>query len=520
MARGARGAGLRSTTLSVGALGIIIWLIYWAANRNRSQHPQGSGLGVGVAVVLWMFLGGFMVLWTVQLFCGELLMIPRLLCAIVVLFPWPIVRLCLLPLGLLRTAYYASFLCLVRFHGDRRGAALVVAAWAMLRRPLHPEGGEDSALRFFNRKLNGLKKMRGAAVVALGLAAARRGELDTAREFLESAFHLDPAACPPWALELAGEWLSVDAVARGDWAQVSAAATILRPRSRLTRFLRACADRFVITDEPTLSPPSDAALYLRWLWAPYRQATWPLLQKARQSEAQPVPAAAAARRSETVVSLSAALAQLAAVLRQPVSTLTQDQLVHVCGSWDAALRNPETVRHVTVRALSLGHSGPDAALQTLRSQVAAALSAILRESGLPIGRLLGDGPDDAQATQTGAAAAQAVRTQLLEEIEQTCDALHDRVGDKRILPIADEWREWAALRIRYHRVCRLGGLAVRRLAWVPMHREACNWAVWLWNERKEKVLANAVFRFLLAEAELLHDESRIALARKNVDCGI
>ena len=43
----ARGLGLRSATLSVGALGLIIWLLYWAASRNRSQHPQGSGLGVG-----------------------------------------------------------------------------------------------------------------------------------------------------------------------------------------------------------------------------------------------------------------------------------------------------------------------------------------------------------------------------------------------------------------------------------------------------------------------------------------
>ena len=60
--------------------------------------------------------------------------------------------------------------------------------------------------------------------------------------------------------------------------------------------------------------------------------------------------------------------------------------------------------------------------------------------------------------------------------------------------------------------CAGGGLAVRRLAWVPMHREVCNWAVWLWNERKEKVLANAVFRFL--QRQRLNDESRIALARK------
>lgn len=509
--------------MSVGALGLIIWLLYWAANRNRNpeKQPQGSGLGVGLAVLLWMFLGGMLILWTAQLLSGELAALPKLLCGLAVLFPWPIVRLVLVPLGLLRTAYYASFLCLARFQGDRLGAALVVAAWAMLRRPPRPDGSEDSALKFFNRKLQGSKKMRGAAVVALGLAAARRGELETAREFLELAFHLDPAACPLWALELAGEWLSVDAVARGDWAQVSAAATVLRPRSRLTRFLRAAADRFVMTDEPTLSPPSNTALYLHWLRAPYRRASLPLLHKALASQPQPVAGAAVPPpEAEMVVSLTSALGRLAALLRRPVSDLTQEQLVRVCRSWDAALRNPETARQATVRALSLGHSGPEAALQTLRTQVAAVLSAVLRESGLPIGRLLGDGPGDPQATATGAAAAQAVRTQLLEEIEQTCDALHDRVGDKRVLPIADEWREWAALRIRYHRVCKLGGLAVRRLAWVPMHREVCSWAVWLWNERKEKVLANAIFRFLLTEAEFLNDESRIALARKNVDCGI
>lgn len=512
--------------MSVGTLGVIIWLIYRLATRNRQQEeqPRDSSLGLGLtlAILLWMFIGSMMILWTGQLLSGELTAVPKLLCGIVVLFPWPIVRLVVLPLGLLRTAYYASFLCLVRFREDRRGAALLVTAWALLRAPQGAEGDDDPGLRFFNRKLGGLKKMRGAAVVAIGLSAARRGELDAARELLESAFHLDPAACPAWALALAGEWLSVDAVARGDWVEVSAAATGLRPRSALTRLLRACADRFVITDEPTLETPSTAALYWRWLRAPYRRATWPLVQRARHSQPLPLPAtdAATAPLDEEGASLPAALDQLAALLRVPPSALTEQQLVRVCRCWDAALRSPQTLQKLTVRALSLGHSGPDAALRTLRTQVAAAIGALLRESGLPIAALLGDGQADPRTTELGAEAAQGARTQLLEEIEQTCDALHDRVVDKRALPVADEWREWAALRLRYHRVCRLGGRAVRRLAWVPLHREACSWAVWLWNERKEKVLANAIFRFLLAEAELLEDESRIALARKNVNCGI
>lgn len=506
--------------MSIGGLGLIVWLIYWLTTRERTKEERPQGVGLGVALLLWMFLGSLVVVWLAQLMSGELVALPKLLCGLAVLFPWPLLRLVVLPLGLLRTAYYLSFLCLVRFQEDRRGAALVLTAWALLRTPQRPDGGEDAELRFFNRKLAGLKKMRGAAVVALGLFAARRGELDAARQFLESAFHLDPAACPEWVQMLAGEWLSVDAVARGDWAEVSAAATALRPRSPLTRLLRGCADRFVITDEPSLSPPGNAALYWRWLRAPYHRATWPLLQRALQSSPQPVPTPAVATSAATAASLSGALGQLAQLLRVPTAMLTEEQLLQVCRSWDAALRSPDTVRQVTVRALSLGHGGPEDALRTLRTQIAAAIGELLRESGLPIGRLLAAGSEDAPGTGIGAEAAQAVRTQLLEEIEQTCDALHDRVTDKRALPIADEWREWAALRVRYQRVCKLGGLAVRRLAWVPAHREVCSWAVWLWNERKEKVLANAVFRFLLAEAEFLSDESRISLARKNVDCGI
>jgi hypothetical protein len=207
-------------------------------------------------------------------------------------------------------------------------------------------------------------------------------------------------------------------------------------------------------------------------------------------------------------------------LQVPTAALTESQLLQVCRLWDAALNHPETHLQLAKRTFTLGLSGADTTLQELRAQVVELIGARLRESGLPIGQLLGDGKPGEPATPIGAAAAHSVRTKLLEEIEQACDALHDRTVDKRALPLPDEWREWAAVRACYYRVCSLGGLAVRRLAWSPLHREACNWAVWLWNERKEKVLANAVFRFLLQEAEELQDESRLNLARKNVGSGI
>lgn len=509
--------------MSVGVLGVIVWLIYRALVHGRSPSEPGTrnNLGLVLAVIVWVLVGGMMIVWATQLAAGELAALPKLLVGLVVLLPWPLVRLVLLPLGLLRTAYYMSFLCLLRFQDDRRGGALLVGAWALLRAPQRSEAQSGPALQFLEKRLHRLKKLRGAAVVAMGLGAARRGELDAAQALLESTFNLDPAACPQWALELAGEWLTVDAVAEGCWPRVSAQASAARPRSPLTRFLRACADRFVSTDEPTLVPPSDLALSLHWLRAPHRRATWPLLQRARVSQPAPLPSPTLTSRPELPPpELPAALRELALLLIAPVGTLTQEQVLRVCRAFDAALGSPATLRRLTERAVSLGQSGPDAALRELRAQVAAMIGARLREAALPIDQLLATTPTGQRASDLGADAAQAVRTQLLDEIEQSCDALHDRTTDKRELPVEDEWREWAALRARYQRVCRLGGLTIRRLAWAPLHREACNWAVWLWNERHHKVLANAVFRFLLCEAEELQDDSRITLARKNVNCGI
>ena len=60
----------------------------------------------------------------------------------------------------------------------------------------------------------------------------------------------------------------------------------------------------------------------------------------------------------------------------------------------------------------------------------------------------------------------------------------------------------------------------RRLAWTSLHRQANNWACWLWNARSEKVLANAVFRFLLRESLAIGDDRTAQLAKKNVGSGL
>ena len=49
-----------------------------------------------------------------------------------------------------------------------------------------------------------------------------------------------------------------------------------------------------------------------------------------------------------------------------------------------------------------------------------------------------------------------------------------------------------------------------------IHLYVCNYAVWLWNERKEYGISTPLFRWLLAEAEAVGDEEAIILQRKNV----
>jgi len=60
----------------------------------------------------------------------------------------------------------------------------------------------------------------------------------------------------------------------------------------------------------------------------------------------------------------------------------------------------------------------------------------------------------------------------------------------------------------------------RRLAFLKVHTDACGLACWLFNERTQRPLGNAIFKWLLAEAVALDDARAIALQTKNVDCGV
>jgi hypothetical protein len=116
----------------------------------------------------------------------------------------------------------------------------------------------------------------------------------------------------------------------------------------------------------------------------------------------------------------------------------------------------------------------------------------------------------------GAEAAALLRGELILGVEKLSQALRVRTKDKKALSSVEELREWNALKRAYERAATLGGLEVRRVMFPDVHLNVCNYAVWLWNDRKEFGISGPLFRWLLAEAEAVGDEEAIALQRKNV----
>lgn len=217
--------------------------------------------------------------------------------------------------------------------------------------------------------------------------------------------------------------------------------------------------------------------------------------------------------------LDVALAALGRLWRTEAEAVRPEQLRRVGELWDRALADKDTERLLMTRALSLAIPGSEhKAQQNLRTQVVATLRSYLSHGAVPMSKLVPEGAVPQKSVL--AEAALAVRAELLEQFESATNQLEERTTDKRELPWLDEWREWAQVRDSYQRIEDFGGAEARRLAWTSLHRQANNWACWLWNARSEKVLANAVFRFLLRESEALGDDRTAQLAKKNVGSGL
>src|SRR5262249_53550527 len=196
-----------------------------------------------------------------------------------------------------------------------------------------------------------------------------------------------------------------------------------------------------------------------------------------------------------------------------VETITGDEVNRVAEAWDHVLSDPATEQHVLERAFTLGAPTSTDVLERLRDAVEAELADVVRRSGLGLVDL----------ELVGAMlprVARALQSDLLSELELRGDALRRRVDERRELSPVEEWRQWSDLRVLHERAVELGGAELRRLAFPNLHSDVLHLAVWLFNQRKERPIANAMFRWGLNEANAVGDAHAVEVETKNIACGV
>lgn len=481
----------------------IAMLILFAIRLIRGLVKEGEHIDEG-SHGLWYLLCILAMVFTMAAFGNALFSIPAIIMHLLV-FPWVITRYVLIPLGWPRCAYHLARLAEWVWGKDRKGGAAVAAAWAIMR----SRDPSPTAFAWVEARVAASPRLGGAQVLATGLLCAARGDRSAARALLESIESLDHEATPSMARRLANDWLCADAAEHGRWSRVRELATGCAPQTRMTRLLGAVAARLSGAD----AAPGDNRLSLLWMVAPARRTTRGLVRTAfatarRRSGSAPADEPesdpAAPYRDVHTDALTAHVAALAA----DATARTADDLATLGRAWDRALYAPATRTHVLSRGAALGARDPSAMLDELGDVVAKDIADMARAAQLPVADFAGD-------SRVLHDAARELRDGLMTEIDFAFDALGQRVDEQRALAPIDEWREWLTLRELHERTAALGGLDLRRLAFPHVHSNVCSLAVWLWNDRDERVIANAMFRWLLAEAMAVGDAEAIELQGNN-----
>ncbi len=498
--------------------------------KQQAQAPISSG--AVVAVLVWTILGpAFMFELALLLealldgaFAQAFVALSFTLATAVVLFPWPIARAWLIPRGRVKLAWAVTRLSFWVWRRDVRGGAVIAASWAAIRRAQQsPRGPKAEAelhgwiARRRDAKPVGSARWRlgGAGIVATGLLAETRRDRAAARRLLSSALELAEPTRPARAGALASEWLCAEAMERGAWREVEFLARTAPASTARLRWFGSLAARLT-----GIAPlPSDLRLGWHWLLAPSRIANLELLHRARATPATPEHHATNQRRRSTPPRIDAddplieALTLHSLTVASDPDGLDHDDLGRLGAAWDRALADPKLERRLLERGLALGTHELDRGPEQLAELVRDDLLALVRAAGLELGQL-------SDSSELLDRAARRLHAELLDDLEITAGALESRVEAKRELPTIDEWQTFLALREQYAGAVALGGLELRRLAFNEVHGPVCALAVWLWNDRTERALGNAMFQWLLAEAIVVDDAEAIGLQERNVSCGV
>lgn len=244
--------------------------ILFFALRASDKNPHVSVFSERtLAFLMWLLLfpmvGGGLVVFLVQ--AEELWMraaaVLGLLAVAVLAFPWPIVRLLFIPLGLVRASARLTRISLWAWGGDREGGSVVAGVMAAARRgrPL-----DDGELLFLEQRLTVARRGQGGVLFAQSLLARARGDVERARRLLAGVALLPDEIVPVPVRAWASETVIGGALARGD---VDEARRFTGRGSARARLLAACAE--------ALAPPRPPLVSVSFFQRLKVNVVWPLV---------------------------------------------------------------------------------------------------------------------------------------------------------------------------------------------------------------------------------------------------
>lgn len=494
----------------------LVWVFLiprmWREVASRRSPSDGF-------VLTWTMLGFGVTFLGLMIAAGLTWAIPLFILGLILLAPWTFTRLVLIPLGMSRSAHFFGQLSGWTWGRDWSAGGLVAGAWAVLRQR-QPSRARMTALEQLRDRADSLTA---AQVLATGILSAARGDLASARLLLESVDEIGLETTAGAVHALAREWLVADAAERGAWADVARLAAGLR-RTRLTRLLGAVGARYSATNqtpgagedaEPGAENASASVgpLWALWLIAPRRRHTYDLVKRAVRAQPTGAAPVLSDHQIETATlsdHYADALSAHAHALARDPATFRASDFERLAAAWDRALADADTVALIMRRARELGARSGDRALRALADEVSLDVANMARAAGVRLAECAGD-------SQVLADAQRWLRNDLIRQVELAFDALHNRAVERRALSSIDEWREFLSLRELYRDGFGIGGAELRHLAFPHVHSTVCKLAVWLWNHRDEYLTANAMFRWLLDEANAVGDAEAIELQSRNWD---
>jgi hypothetical protein len=467
---------------------------------------------------------------------GSVPVVVAMVVSALLLFPWPLTRRVCIPLGLVRLSWFTALFADYtwgRDMGGGRATAAVLAAWHGKKTPRSRLFAvwqrltvRPSDLAFARAKVQSLDLLGAAGATAAGLLADVDGDAAGADAIFAVVDFFDDAVVPLAAKGIVADRRLMATLrdASLSQAQKREAILALSSTSVAVAFVQAILVRDDVVDDASFLTRAtrQAVCLARFVMLPHPWAAWPVLRGAPVLPADPAPQA-----TPTTTTTAATAAAMTTPAAPAVSTavgfgdaakrhaeLSQQRQVSVDDVATLALlwgaRLDEQQQAMTARAKALGVDGAQLS-RGLSAQVLSALSALTARLDLR-------DVDVALMPPLLAEAISALRSERLDGLEIAVAAWRSRLESKTPKSPVDELRELGSLMALKGDVARVGKdgpfIAFEASQWV-----LCELAVWLWNERREPRLGNAIFRALLADAKAVGDTRSIETQIANVACG-